>query len=97
MFACVVLLLVQVVGAQTPVTTVEDGALDRIELFVRSIESPANLTVVIRPFDASAADLGTGAIDGKETRQHLGGTVRRNIGEDIGKFLARWARGDSLK
>jgi hypothetical protein len=76
MFACVVLSLVRVVGAQTPVTTIEDGALDKIELFVKSIETPANLTVVIRPFDASAADLGTGAKDGKETRQQEAQTMR---------------------
>ena len=76
MFACVVLLLVHVLGAQTPVTTIEDGALDKIDLFVRSIESPTNLTVLVRPFDASAADLGTGAKDGKETRQQEAQTMK---------------------
>jgi hypothetical protein len=76
MLACVVLSLVQVAGAQTPVATIEDGALDRIELLVRSIENPANLTVVIRPFDATAADLGTGAKDGKETRQQEAQTMK---------------------
>jgi hypothetical protein len=56
-------------GAQTSVKTIEDGALDRIELFVQSIEDSARGTVVIKPFDTSVADLGTGASGGKETRQ----------------------------
>jgi hypothetical protein len=65
MFLCVVLLLVQSLGAQTPIKTIDDGALDRIELFVASLEGPMNLTVLIKAFDASAADLGTGNKSGK--------------------------------
>src|SRR4030095_5253449 len=53
-----------------------DGALDRIELFAASLEAPAGLTVVMRPFDASAADLGTGGKDGKETRQQEAQTMK---------------------
>jgi len=66
---CVVLLLAQALGAQAPVKTIEDGALDNIVLFVAALEQGPNLTVVIKPFDASASDLGTGSKDGKETRQ----------------------------
>jgi hypothetical protein len=55
--------------AQAPVKTVEDGVLDRIELFVRSIDNPTTTTVVMKPFDASIADLGTGNTEGKQTRQ----------------------------
>jgi hypothetical protein len=56
-------------SAQSPVRKIEDGALDKIELFVASLEKPADLTIVIKPFDASGANLGTGGKDGKETRQ----------------------------
>lgn len=97
-FACLILSLVQVLGAQTPVTTIEDGALDRIELFVTSIESAANLTVVIKPFDASAADLGTGAKDGKEARQQEAQTMRsegpRVLAE---RFVATLEKGGPFK
>jgi hypothetical protein len=57
------------VSAQSPVRTIEDGALDKIELFVAALDKPADLTIVIRPFDASGANLGTGGKDGKEARQ----------------------------
>ena len=62
--------------AQSPVKTIEDGALDRIQLFVPSLETPATLTVVIRPFEASAADLGTGNKDGKDARQQEAQTMQ---------------------
>lgn len=98
MFACIVLSLVQVLGAQTPVTTIEDGALDRIELFIASMESPSNLTVLIRPFDATAADLGTGAKDGKETRQQEAQTMKsegpRVLAE---RFVATLDKGGPFK
>jgi hypothetical protein len=55
--------------AQTAVKTIEDGVLDRIELFARTLESPTTSTVVIKPFDASIADLGTGNQEGKQERQ----------------------------
>ena len=62
--------------AQQPVRVVEDGALDRIELFVAAIEGPAATTVVLKPFDASLADLGTGGKDGKQTRQEEARTMQ---------------------
>jgi hypothetical protein len=66
---CLMLLLVATVGGQVPFKVIEDGALDRIELFVPTIEQAQDLTMVIKPFDASTADLGTGGQDGKEARQ----------------------------
>lgn len=63
-------------GAQAPVKTIEDGALDKIELFVASLERPGDLSVAIRPFDASGAELGTGGKDGKESRQQEAKTMQ---------------------
>ena len=62
------LLLVSAAAAQSPVKKIEDGVLDKIELFVPRLE-PAEAVVVIVPFDASAADLGTGGKEGKDARQ----------------------------
>ena len=90
---CVVLLFGHLLGAQTPVKSIEDGALDHIQLFVAALDQGPSLTVVIKPFDASVADLGTGSKDGKDVRQEeaktmqnegprvLGGTLCRDIGE----------------
>lgn len=64
-------------SAQAPVTTIEDGALDRIELHVAALDKPGQLVVVLKPFDASAADLGTGGKDGKEARQQEAQTMQR--------------------
>jgi hypothetical protein len=64
-------------SAQSPVKTVEDGVLDRIELFAASIDNPAAVSVAMRSFDASIADLGTGSKDGKETRQEEAQTMVR--------------------
>lgn len=79
-------------GAQAPVKTIEDGALDRIELFVAALERPNELTVVVKPFDASKADLGTGGKDGKETRQREAQTMQnegpRVLGEKLVATLA---------
>ena len=61
---------------QAPLKTIEDGALDRIELFVPSLDNATGLTVVIRPFDATTADLGTGGKDGKEARQQEAKTMQ---------------------
>jgi hypothetical protein len=73
----VVLLFVgQALGAQAPVKTIEDGALDTIRLFVNSLEGASNLMVVIKPFDASTADLGTGSKDGKDARQEEAKTMQ---------------------
>ena len=56
--------------------TIEDGVLDRIELFVATLERPGDLTIVIKPFDASAAELGTGGKDGKSARQQEAQTMK---------------------
>jgi hypothetical protein len=62
---CVVLIVAgQALRAQPPLKTIEDGALDNIQLFVAALEQAPNLLVVIKPFDASAADLGTGGKSG---------------------------------
>ena len=73
---CVVLLLAQALGAQTPVKTIEDGALDKIQLFVPALEQGPTLVVVIKAFDASAADLGTGNKEGKDARQQEAKTMQ---------------------
>jgi len=73
---CVVLLLAQGLGAQAPIKTIEDGALDSIELYVAALDQGANLDVAIKPFDAGIADLGTGGKDGKETRQQEARTMQ---------------------
>jgi hypothetical protein len=63
-------------ASQSPVKTIEDGALDKIALHVATLDQPGQLTVVMKPFDASAANLGTGAKDGKETRQQEAQTMQ---------------------
>ena len=98
MFLCGVFLLVQSLGAQTPVKTIEDGALDRIELFVSSLESPTNLTVLIRAFDASAADLGTGDKGGKDTRQQEAQTMKSEGPRVLAdRFVATLEKGGPFK
>jgi Domain of unknown function (DUF4410) len=64
------------IAVQPPVKTIEDGVLDKISLFVAALDNPMKLTVVIKPFDASAADLGTGGKEGKETRQEEARTMQ---------------------
>jgi len=63
-------------GAQGPIKTIEDGVLDRVELFISSLEAATTREVVIKPFDASAADLGTGGKEGKDTRQQEAQTMQ---------------------
>ena len=63
-------------AAQQPLKTVEGGVLDRIELFVPAFEGSPDRPVVIRSFDTSAADLGTGGKDGKEARQQEAQTMK---------------------
>ena len=69
--------LVTGLAAQSPVKTIEEGALDRIELFVRALENPTTTVVAIKPFDASLADLGTGNKEGKDARQQEAQTMTR--------------------
>lgn len=73
---CVAMLLGQALAAQAPVRTIEDGALDRIELFLGAPDLAATPAVAMRPFDASTADLGTGGKDGKEARQQEARTMQ---------------------
>ena len=63
-------------GAQAPIKSVEDGVLDRIDLFISSLDGATTREVVIKPFDASAADLGTGGKEGKDTRQQEAQTMQ---------------------
>ena len=97
LFACA-WLAVPALIAQSPVKTIEDGALDKIQLFVASLDSPTSLTVVIRPFDASAADLGTGNKDGKEARQQEAQTMQ-NEGPRVlaERFVATLTAGGPFK
>lgn len=76
MMTCIAMLVGQALAAQTAVKTIEDGALDRIELFLGSPDLAATPGVVIRLFDASSADLGTGAKGGKEERQQEARTMQ---------------------
>ena len=62
--------------AQAPARVIEDGALDRIELVSATLPAPAATTVVMRPFDASTANLGTGGNEGKQTRQEEARTMQ---------------------
>lgn len=61
---------------QVPKKVIEDGVLDHIELFVDALEAPTRASVIVRPFDASAADLGTGGKSGKDVRQQEAKTMQ---------------------
>ncbi|HWT46682.1 MAG TPA: DUF4410 domain-containing protein [Vicinamibacterales bacterium] len=61
---------------QEPVKKIDDGVLDHIELYAPSLENAKSLTVVIKPFDTSTADLGTGGKNGKEARQEEAKTMQ---------------------
>lgn len=85
-------------SGQAPVTTVTDGVLDRIELFVISIEQSDYAAVAIKPFDSSTADLGTGGKDGKDARQQEAQTML-NEGPRVlaERFVATLEKGASFK
>jgi hypothetical protein len=87
--AAVFLLLASVVGtAQSPVRTIEDGVLDRIQLFAGKLER-TDVAVVMVAFDASGADLGTGGKDGKESRQQEAQTMQNEGPRVLGeRFVA---------
>jgi len=55
--------------AQTPIKTIEDGALDSIKLYAE--KPPTTTKVVIRPFDTTVGDLTEGEKDSEETKQML--------------------------
>lgn len=59
-------LIVQLSG-QSPIKTIEDGALDEIKLYVDKLPAPTK--VVIRPFSATDADLTEGAKDSEDTKK----------------------------
>jgi hypothetical protein len=61
---------------QPPLKTIEDGALDKIQLFVARLDNTSNLTVLVKPFEASSADLGTGDTSGKDERQQEAQTMQ---------------------
>ncbi|HEY7497847.1 MAG TPA: DUF4410 domain-containing protein [Vicinamibacterales bacterium] len=71
-------LAVNVLPGQAPIKTIEDGALDRIELFVRALEHPERLTLDVVPFDVAGVDLGTGSKDGKDARQQEAKTIQND-------------------
>ena len=73
---CVVVVFAQALGAQAPLRTIEDGALDSIQLFVAALEQAPSRAVVIKRFDASSSDLGTGGKDGKDARQQEAKTIQ---------------------
>jgi hypothetical protein len=70
------LVLPAVLIAQAPARVIEDGALDRIELFVTALDTPTMAVVAMTSFDTSATDLGTGSKDGKQTRQEEAKTMQ---------------------
>ena len=74
--AAMALLFVPGLVAQEPVKKVDDGVLDHIELFAPTLDHPKTLTIVIKPFDASTADLGTGGKNGKDARQEEAKTMQ---------------------
>jgi hypothetical protein len=76
LLSAITLLVAHSVGAQAPLKTIEDGALDRIQLFVASLDQPTAVTVLMKPFDTSKADLGTGGKDGKSERQEEAKTMQ---------------------
>jgi hypothetical protein len=65
-----------VVSAQAPGRVIEEGALDRIELFATTIDNPGTAVVAIVAFDAATADLGTGGKEGKQARQEEARTMQ---------------------
>jgi Domain of unknown function (DUF4410) len=62
-------LTVSLVAADTPVKTIEDGVLDEIQLFVLKPPTPGEQTVLVHPFLADKAELGTGNKEGEKEEQ----------------------------
>lgn len=94
----VMLVFGQALGAQAPVTSIEDGALDQIKLFVPALEQAAGLTVVLKLFDASAADLGTGGSGGKDDRQQEAKTMQNEGPRVLGeRFVATLEKSGPFK
>jgi len=90
----VVLVAVQSVAGQTPIKTFEDGALDKIQLFVPTLSEVSATDVVIKSFDASAADLGTGGKEGKSDRQEEAKTMQNEAPRVLSeRFVATLEKG----
>ena len=82
---------------QAPVKTIEDGVLDRIELYVRALEHPERLTVEIRPFDIAGVDLGTGGAEGKDTRQQEAKTMQNDGPRLLAEHIVQGLKGSPFK
>jgi hypothetical protein len=99
-YGCLMLLLVSglAVDAQAPVKAIKDGALDNIQLFVPALDHAADLTVVVKPFDATGADLGTGGKEGKEARQQEAKTMQNDGPRVLSeRLVATLAKGGPFK
>jgi hypothetical protein len=89
-------------GSDKPVKKIEEGLLDEIELYVATLPSPADLTVIVQPFTSDKAELGTGnkqvatmgAAGGDSIKKMTGDC--KSIGEDIAKFLSARPKGKKL-
>jgi hypothetical protein len=98
MLSLAVLMITQTPPAQAPLKTIDDGALDRIELFVPSLDNVTALTVLIRPFDSTTADLGTGSKDGKASRQEEAKTMQSEAPRVLAeRFLATLEKSGPFK
>jgi hypothetical protein len=62
-------LAVTVLVDDKPVKKIEEGLLDRIELYVATLPTPAEQTVIVRPFTSEKAELGTGNKEGDKDEQ----------------------------
>src|SRR5262245_16832006 len=62
-------LSISLIAADNPVKKIEDGVLDEIQLFVLKPPTPGDATVVVHPFPADKAELGTGNKEGDQEEQ----------------------------
>src|SRR4029453_5407323 len=78
-------------SAQKPLKVIDGGALDKIELFVSSLDRDSYSAVVMKPFDGSEANRGTGEQGGKEARSSVkvAGTVTDASGRTLATFEQR--------
>jgi hypothetical protein len=96
--ACLAVVCGQVLAAQSPIKTIEEGALDKIELFVTALDNPKTTSVAIKAFDASIADLGTGNKGGKDVRQQEAQTMTREGPRVLSeRFVATLKEGGPFK
>lgn len=93
-----VVLFGAILNAQGAVKTIEDGALDKIQLFVAALGPAPDRVVVIRSFDASAVDMGTGGQGGKEARQQEAKTMQNEGPRVLGeRFVAALEKSGPFK